>query len=525
MQPANKPTRTFVYRPHPHLYEINTWAWLVQLSRRRGRRITLGEVPDEEWDTLKNLGFDFIWLMGVWKRSARGQRISRTDPRSLPLYEAALPGWKRSQVVGSPYSIQAYYPDPRIGTWEQFEQVRRKLHARGMGLVLDYVPNHTALDHPWITSHPEYYVQGTEDDFRLNPTAFFPVARPDQGTLYIARGRDPFFPPWTDTAQLNYIHPATRTAMIGELYKIGQRCDGVRCDMAMLVLNEVFTRTWGGLVTTVELPKREFWAEARNAVPGLVWIAEVYWNMERRLQELGFEFTYDKGFYDCLRGAIPQEIYQYLKADFNYQRCLVRFLENHDEGRSAAVFGKERLAAVATLAATLPGIRFYHQGQLEGKQIRLPIQMSEAAEEVPDPAFRRFYEKILRITHEEIFHIGRWQLLEVRSAGDGTFENLIAYWWRAEGVWKVIVVNLSGEPAQGRIYLSEEIQPSRQYFFLDQLNDQTYEWNGNDLVQEGLYVRLKGNRVHLFAVFPGQATCGSPKWNRNPRSAQEATLH
>ena len=129
----------FSYRPHPHLYEINTWVWLEELSAKLGRHIALRDVPEEQWDRLRNLGFDVVYLMGVWQRSAIGRRIFRTNPAEFPQFDTALSGWRMADVVGSPYSIQNYIPDPRIGTFADLDETHRKLRSRGMGLILDFV--------------------------------------------------------------------------------------------------------------------------------------------------------------------------------------------------------------------------------------------------------------------------------------------------------------------------------------------------------------------------------------------------
>src|SRR5215467_687486 len=150
--------KKFPLRPHPHLYEINTWAWLEKLSAKAGRLLKLEDLPDTEWDVLASRGFDVVWLMGVWQRSAEGRRVALNSPEATAAYNAALPGWKPRDVVGSPYSVAAYVPDPRIGTFQSIDAVREKLHARGMALFLDFVPNHTALDHAWTRQHPEFYV-------------------------------------------------------------------------------------------------------------------------------------------------------------------------------------------------------------------------------------------------------------------------------------------------------------------------------------------------------------------------------
>ena len=133
---------------------------------------------------------------------------------------------------------------PALGGDEALARLRERLRDRGLKLMLDFVPNHTALDHPWVEDHPEYYVVGTELDLARAPQNYTWVKRPG-GDRLLAYGRDPYFPGWPDTLQLNYGNPATQDAMLGELLRIAGQCDGVRCDMAMLVLPEVFERTWG----------------------------------------------------------------------------------------------------------------------------------------------------------------------------------------------------------------------------------------------------------------------------------------
>lgn len=486
------------YRPHPHLYEINTWVWLEQLSKTAGKRITLGSVPDREWDRLGGLGFDFVWLMGVWERSAAGRRFSRTEPALLAGYDAALPGWTLEHVVGSGYAVQAYRPDPRIGNWEELDAVRARLRERGMGLILDFVTNHMGPDHEWVSTHPEYFVQGSLDDFRRDPSAFFLAEDAGGGPRFLACGRDPYFPAWRDTAQLNYFHAGLRRAIIEQLREIAAHCDGLRCDMAMLVLNDIFARTWSPLLGDTRAPAQEFWSEAVAALPEFVWIAEVYWDLEWRMQQLGFPFTYDKRLYDRLHTASTAEVRGHLRADAGYQNRLVRFLENHDEPRSAAVFGKERLPAVAALAATLPGMRFYHHGQFEGLRIRPPVQLSAAAEEAPNADIRALYERLLPISDEDLLHTGVWRLLEAQFASDSSHENLIAFEWRSAAAWKVVVVNLSGAASQGRLHLDN--LPVGRLRFFDQLHDAAYLREGADLQANGLFVRLDPWQAHSFAV-------------------------
>ncbi|MDE3109148.1 MAG: alpha-amylase, partial [Acidobacteriota bacterium] len=350
-------------RPNPHLYEINTWAWLESLSARAHGAIRLGDVRDSEWDALANRGFDIIWLMGVWQRSPESRRSALADPNNSPYYARALPGWTEEDVIASPYSVAAYVPDPRIGKWGDLDAVREKLHARGMALFLDFVGNHTALDHPWTREHPEFYVQGTKEQFSKDPDAFRAIDSPS-GTHFIALARDPYFPPWRDCAQLNHFSAAMRAAQIDILRTIADHCDGVRCDMAMLHLGDIFGKLWAQFLADAKPTQREFWADAHAQVPQLILLAEAYWGTEQRLLDLGFSFAYDKTFYDSVRDLNAPAVHAALAEPLTYQRRMARFLENHDEHRAVEVFGWDRIISVGTLMGTVPGLRFYHQGEL-----------------------------------------------------------------------------------------------------------------------------------------------------------------
>jgi hypothetical protein len=493
--------KQFSLRPHPHLYEINTLAWLETLSARLGRVIKLADVPDAEWDALARLGFDAIWLMGVWQRSPESRRIALADPANVPQYDLALPGWTPADVVGSPYAVANYIPDPRIGTWDALALIRKKLHARGMALFLDFVGNHTALDHPWTQAHPEFYVQVTQEHFEEDPSSFFRVQTP-KGTFFLALGRDPYFPPWKDTAQLNHFSEAMRAAQLADLRMIANHCDGVRCDMAMLQLNDIFGRIWGHVMPDANPPEKEFWTEVHTAVPGLILLAEAYWGTESRLLDLGFSFAYDKSLYDALRDSNIPDVHARLAVDASSQSRMARFLENHDEDRCIAVFGRERIPSVGTLMGTLPGMRFYHQGELEGRRIHFPITLRTAAPEVADPLSATLFRKVLRIAKEEVFHTGQWNLLPVAPEGDSTSGNLFIYEWRSEKLWKVVAVNLSSEPSQGRVWFGDRPLPANEYVFYDEMNDVRYLRSGDEIRNRGLFVRREGFSAHLFNVGP-----------------------
>lgn len=485
-------------RTHPHLYEISAWPWLERLSREAGRRLTLADVPGATWDAIAAAGMDCVYLMGVWHRSAVGRLMGRIDGALVAEYDRVLPGWSMADVPGSPYCIQAYEPDPRMGGWDALDAARRALADRGLQLVLDFVPNHTGFDHAWIQSHPDYYVQGTLDAYRAEPTLFHPIEDADGDHVrFVACGRDPFFPPWRDVAQLNYFNPATREAMIGVLATIAQHCDGVRCDMAMLVLNDVFAQTWSDRVDLLwETPDTEFWPGATSRAP-MTYLAEVYWDREYQLQQHGFDFTYDKRLLDRLHHGQTAEARGHLRADPGYAAKLARFLENHDEARSAAQFG-HRLRAAAALTFTLPGLRFFFDGQFTGAAVRPPVQLGRWPEEPVRPDIQAFYAALLEVIDRPLFHEGQWTLLDVRGAGDATNGDLIAGAWRDGDDLAIVAANITDHTAQGLVAIGG-LPAGDRFQVQDQLSQGSWTWSRQDL-DNGLYVRLESGEAHLFLI-------------------------
>lgn len=489
------------FRSRPWLYEINTALWLSELARATGKSVDLSGVPAEAWDEMRSLGFDFIWLMGVWKRSRAGLVAYRRDPAFCSILaemESYSPGFREEDLIGSPYSISSYEPAKMFGGWAGIDAARHEINKRGMGLILDFIPNHTGPDHPWVLNHPEFYITGNSDQFRQSPSYFHQI-NGARGMIYVAKGGDPYFPPWTDTGQLNYFSPDMRAALLSELREISSHCDGLRCDMAMLVLNDVYQRNWGWLKRDGDPPEEEFWTEARKTVPDLLLIAEAYWDTEWRLRELGFDFVYDKKFYDRVRHGTAADIVAHLKADISFQEGLVRFLENHDEERSAAAFAGARYEAAAVLFLTLPGMKLFYQGQLQGHKKRMPLFLQNAVTEESDESIRQFYTRIISIMKQPVFSEGRWRFLDIESAGDETYRNIIAYSWADKGSLKLVAVNMSEEYAQGRISLNGLIGRSN-YRLFDELGMQEYMRSGEEMMRPGLHVVLRGYQAQLFDI-------------------------
>ena len=279
----------------PVIYEINTAVWLDELARAGGRPVTLADVAAADWDAAVPAGVNAVWLMGVWERSPAGLALANANAELQASFTDALPDMQRTDVIGSPYCVRRYVADAAFGGPGALAVARAALAARGARLILDYVPNHVAPDHPWVTSRPELFVRGDADDIKADPAGWMAAS----GQV-LAHGRDPYFPPWPDVVQLDAFSPAMRAATADTLADIASQCDGIRCDMAMLMINRIFGTTWGDRAGPE--PAQEFWpavlAGLRAGHPDTVMIAEAYWDKEWELQQQGFGFCYDKRLYD-----------------------------------------------------------------------------------------------------------------------------------------------------------------------------------------------------------------------------------
>ena len=483
---------------YPLIYEINTWVWLRELDGKYRRPITLGSVPAEEWDALAVFGFDAVWFMGVWERSPAGVRISMTNPGLLTDFRRALPDFTEADNVGSPYCVRRYIVDAELGGREGMAIAREQLAKRGMRLVLDYVPNHVAPDHPWAFEHPEYFIQGSLEDLEREPAAFLQV-----GEKVIACGRDPYFPAWPDVLQLNAFNPGLRQAAIETVTEIASQCDGMRCDMAMLLMNPIFERTWGERAGSRYAA--EYWPELIGAVkreyPQVKFIAEAYWDLEWELQQQGFDYCYDKRLYDRLEHDPAETVRLHLCADFAYQEKLVRFIENHDEPRAAITFYPPKHLVAALMVATLPGARLLHEGEFEGRQVRLPVFLSRRPEEPVDEELQAFYRKLLRAVDTDTFREGEWRLCEREGWPDNQSHlNLVAWCWRHGEKRYLIAVNLSGYHSQGLVRVPWHEVGGRSWRLTDLLSGEAFERDGSQMLNPGLYVDLSPWRCHFLKL-------------------------
>jgi hypothetical protein len=480
------------------IYELNTAAWLHDLGLEAGRVMTLADVTDSVWDRVTPAGVDALWLMGVWERSPAGVRLALESPSHMADFRATLEDLTESDVIGSAYSVHRYEVDGRFGGRDGLAAARRALADRGVRLLVDFVPNHVAPDHAWLVEHPEYFVQGTPDDVAHDPAGFLVV-----GDTVIARGRDPYFPPWPDVAQLNAFAPGLRQAAIDTLVDIGRQADGVRCDMAMLMLNDVFRRTWSDRPGPPQT--REYWSDVIAGVrfvhPQMLFIAEAYWDLEWELQNLGFDYCYDKRLYDRLLHQGTDEVRGHLRADLGYQRRLLRFTENHDEPRAAQELPAPQLRAAAVTVATLPGATLWHEGQFEGWRVHVPVLLGRRPVEPIDADLRAFHLRLIEAAAG--VRRGAWELCDTSGwPDDHSHEQLLAWCWTDGEHRALVVINHADAPAAARVHPPWDDLADETWRLEDQLSGEVFERDGTDVAAEGLFVRLPPWGCHVLTASP-----------------------
>ena len=491
--------------PDPLLYEVNTRCWLRSLAEKSGTAVTLAKVPDSVLAEWAKLGFTHIWLMGVWTTGPRSRAEALKHPDLRKAYDEVLPGWRESDVGGSPYAVGDYVVPAALGGEGGLGIFRQRLHEHGLKLVLDFVPNHLGLDHPWLVERPELFVQSP-----LQVPGTFP--QPTRaGVRFLAYGRDPYFAPWTDAVQVDYRRVAARSAMTRVLQSIAARCDGVRCDMAMLMLNDVFAKTWESFpVANQQAPTTEFWASAIPLVkelhPGFLFLAEGYWGLEARLQGLGFDYTYDKPLYDGLVARDAAGVQSHLLGmPSKVLAASAHFLENHDEPRIASILSPTEQRAAALLVLGLPGMRFLHEGQLGGARRKVPVQLARCALEPVQADIQNLYQQLLGTLPDTAVGQGSGKLLEPRAAwpDNPTARNLVmVQWQKSAPEFDLVVVNLAPHRSQCYARLTIQGLTSHNWAMRDLLAQEYYKRSGDDLVDQGLYLDLPAHGAQLFHFEP-----------------------
>lgn len=482
------------------IYEINTRVWIKHF-RKQNQPAKLLDVPYEYWLDLRSQGIEFVWLMGIWKTVPSTVEKYCFVDGLVKEYDLALPDWRSEDVIGSPYSIDRYKINPELGTREELVKLKEKLNRLGFKLILDFVPNHFSVETSLLEEVPDIFLQVNKKLYKHDPVTFF---KSNINGEYYAHGKDPYFDAWQDTIQVDYFNLATREYMTDVLLNLTDLCDGVRCDMAMLILNSVFNKTWQNVGNSFAnlLLENEFWSETIPKVKrkraDFLFIAEAYWDLEYNLQQLGFDYTYDKQLYDRLLKSNPNSIIEHLKADIEFQNKSVRFIENHDEPRASKAFGKKSKAA-AVIMNTIPGLKLYFDGQFEGKKVKLPVQLGREPDETLDSDLKGFYDHLLSTLKKYKITDGKFKILETVQAFDdnATNRNILAWLWENDRNKFLVVINYSLETSVCRI--KTEFSSSHEEIVLyDLLNEKEYSRLEKEVIIEGLYIQLEPYSSHIF---------------------------
>ncbi len=491
----------------PSIYEINSLVWLREQPWYDPKEPDLSEIPDEQVAEWAAMGFDYIWFLGVWTKGDETRRICLENDGLRRCFERILPDFTEDDVVGSPFSISAYKLSPDLGGPKTLVHLRRKLNRHGLKLMLDFVPNHLACDHRWVIEHPERFVRGTEIELDHDAGNYYrPKGNP---SLVIAHGRDPYFAGWTDTAQINIASADARSALIDLMLHAASQCDALRFDMAMLLKKSVFETTWGEMSafenSEEEMP--EFWLDALSTIrehhPNFVAMAEVYWGLEHELQQMGFNYTYDKTTYDLMLHADGNNLRKHLRDTMRFQDHMVRFIENHDEERAETAFaGRHRPAAV--LMAALPGPHLFHEGEFIGRRCRLPVQLNRRPVEPVVEGLADFYSQLFQIMRASSVTEGECRILEVRRAWEDnpTSHAIVTIWRQYQNQRYMFVSNIAAHQAQAYSAVPVEDMGCNVLEFRDLLSDAVYYRSRHQIMTAGLYLDMEQGQCHVFQVSP-----------------------
>jgi len=459
---SEKPEVGEATRSQPVVYEISTRPWLYSLAQsgvapKCGDYVCLKDVPDSVWQKFKDEKADVVWLMGLWEL---GQIALKEDKERYQDWRGDLPDITPDDVIGSPYSIIDYTVNPDIGNDDDLAQVRSKLNSMGIKLMVDFVPNHAAKDSKWLAGHTDIFLARPQND--NSPSQWWE----QYGDKMLAHGRSPWPSDlWADTFQLNYWSPDTVTFMTQLLETLASKSDLIRCDMAMLALNDVWQRAWGNVMNEAgfQRPSEEFWhhaiSNAKSKYPDVEFMAEAYnYGISKTpekelLVQLGFDYVYDKVVLDNLESGHLDNTRNYI-ASMSQDKFMhtMHFVENHDEPRSAAALGgPEQAFAGAVVAQTLPGARLFFMGEYDGFKSKLVVQLRRASKEPLNPDLHAKYDKLLDILSDDVFHKGTWTYLPLPSDS----WRLIAYKWTLGSSKRLVVVNFSDQQGWGNVQLSD----------------------------------------------------------------------
>jgi len=557
------------WMPNAVLIAKSVYVWLDQLSRRYGRTITrLDQIPEEELDTLARWGFTSLWLIGIWERSPASEKIKRI--------------MGNPEAVASAYSLYDYAVSGDLGGEEALAVLEERCLARGIRLASDVVPNHTGIYSRWMREHPDWYIQldhppypgyrftgpdlsfdgafslRIEDGYWDHSDAAVVFQHVDHGSgrvRHIYHGNDGTHMPWNDTAQLNYLLPAVREAVIQTIIRVARRFRIIRFDAAMTLAKKHFQRLWfprpgggAGVPSRAEHPMSqeefdrllpvEFWREVVDRVaaeaPDTLLLAEAFWLMEGYfVRTLGMHRVYNSAFMNMLkteenakyRGVIGN----ILEFEPEILKRFVNFMNNPDEATAVEQFGTgDKYFGVAVLLATMPGLPMFGHGQIEGLREKYGMEYRRAYwNETEDEAFVRHHEAqvfpLLRRRH--IFSGAEHFVLYDFVSGGHADENVFVYSNRS-GAERALVVyhnrhaetggwirnarpKLVRTPGGEATHAAPTLAAALGFEtgmdcyvrFRDHRDGLEYLRQGRELAEEGLYLHLGAYQYHVFLDF------------------------
>jgi Alpha amylase, catalytic domain len=480
------------------LYEMNIRTWQSERTQMLGRPATFADLDDDELDDFVERGFNWLYLNGVWPSGPLSRDAAAHDERLRSYLSSVLPDFCAADLIGSPFAPADYTICPTLGGEEAFQDLRARARSAGLSIMLDFIPNHVGLDHPWVQAHPDYFIQGDEQRLAAYPTAFCRL-----GGHIFAHGRDPFFAPWRSTVQLDYSNPDVPQAMMRVAASIAGKCDGLRCDLAMLLLQDVFENTWKRSIAP-------FWRRCLDFVraenPGTLTMAEVYWNREYELQQAGFDYTFDKILYDRLLSGDAESIRAHLRATLDYQEHGVRFLENHAEQRAAARFSHpDHYRGALLITAMVPGMLLVHYGQEDGRRLHASYHCRRRPSEVGSEPHRIALQDVLHVLSERTRQDGKWRLLEPKHPHGNP---LIGCLWSLPGHHDlVIIVNASWAPVTGSVQagpLSERDHTFHQCLPSMMTCDAPFVLRAEQLRHDGIQVQLPAWGSAVYRALPAR---------------------
>jgi glycosidase len=477
----------------------STYVWLDQLSKKYGRDIRrLDQIPDEELDRIARWGFTGLWLIGLWERSPTSEEIKRR--------------MGNPEAVASAYSLYDYVIAEDLGGEQAYGDLARRAGERGIRLAADMVPNHVGIYSKWVVEHPEYFLQvdhppfpgyrftgpdisrapgvgiRIEDGYWNHSDAAVVFERADYGSgqrRYIYHGNDGTSMPWNDTAQLDYLNPTVREAVIQTILHVARKFSIIRFDAAMTLANRHIQRLWypapgdGGAIPSraerglsrarfQELMPREFWRDVVDRVqaelPDTLLLAEAFWLMEGYfVRTLGMHRVYNSAFMNMMKMEDNAKYRQTLKNVLEYSpqvmKRFVNFMSNPDERTAVEQFGKgDKYFGNAVVMVTIPGLPMFAHGQIEGYTERYGMEYRRAYwSEKPDEGLvaRHEHDVFPLMRKRYLFsQVDNFALYDFERDGGGVDENVFAYSNAAFGERALVVYNNAFGDSRGRVRMS-----------------------------------------------------------------------